>query len=144
MFLIEVELYEATVERQDNRGVFKDMWAELVAFCRGPDCAHVVSWCCSCLTLVFLFDAGLHDRADSFFSLSSVYISCSQQVGQQFRMCSLEFCHSVGSVSVVWAPSKTTHRSAHELFIDWCLQCRLPVILEEGRCPMRRTDLWNP
>ena len=89
-----------------------------------PDCAHFVSWYCSCSTLsctigqlVLLTSQRVHSRA--------------QQIEQPFRISSLELRHGVGSVSVVWAPPRSTHRSTHELFNDWYPQCRLPVILRE-------------
>ena len=124
MVLFEIELCEVTVERQGDRGVFSGIWTKklrsviaLIALtlCRGT--VPVLTLICNIGQFVLVTFLRAH--------------SCFQQVAQRFQMCTLEFRHCVGSISVVKTPSRTTHRSTHELFNDRYLQCRLSVILRK-------------
>ena len=83
MDLSETELYEMTVERQGNRGVFSGIRTKKL---RSVSALIALTLCRGSA----LFDADLHDRPIRSSHFQRIQ-SCSQQVEQRFRMCSLNF-----------------------------------------------------
>ena len=93
------------------------------SFRHGFDCAHFVSWYSSSLSWSFSISQ------PSFFASQRVH-SSTQQGEQRLRMRSLELCHGVSCISIVWTPSRSTQKLD---LLPERIAIKVPLVFEKSR-----------